>query len=122
MSILQKKKEKFINTFFEGLDDPVMETIFRIVHLGEPEEKLNEVIEAERKKIEEMYSAFELTDVSQTVLTEEERKAIISQNTVEPEPQDDNGDSSTDSTTASNKGHTDVSPEYPTNHWVSAER
>lgn len=68
----QKKKEQFINMFMTGLDDPIFEKILRVVHLGEPESELNEMIDAHNREMEMYASNFELTDATQTVIPQEE--------------------------------------------------
>lgn len=113
MDLQRKKKEKFINAFFEGMDDPVMEAVMRIVHLGEDESKLNELLERQQMQMEDYMSHFELTDARQTMLSEEEQEQAKSQNSV-------NGNDNTLST--SNQGHANVSLEYSTNNGTSSER
>ena len=77
-SLLQQKKaEKFINTFFQGMDDPVMEQILRIQYLGDDEKKLDELLERQRKEMEEYASHFELEDATKLVLTDEEKEEIL---------------------------------------------
>jgi len=89
-SLLQQKKaEKFINKFFSGMDDPVLEQILRIQYLGDDEKKLDELLERQRKEMEEYASNFELDDATKLVLTDEEKKEILkSQNIVEVNAED----------------------------------
>jgi hypothetical protein len=112
----RQKAEKFISAFCAGLDDPIMEAVLRVTHLGEPEEKLDEVIAQERAKMEEMLHHFELTDATQNTLTEEERQSIISKKNIE------NGDNNTNTDESSDKGHNHISLEYSTDNGFSAER
>jgi 23S rRNA maturation mini-RNase III len=84
LSIQKKKAEKFINKMFQGMDDPVMEQIMRIQYLGEDESKLDELLERQRKEMEEYASHFELQDATKIILTDEEKEEILkSQNIVD---------------------------------------
>jgi 23S rRNA maturation mini-RNase III len=77
-SLLQQKKaEKFINTFFKGMDDPVLEQIMRCQYLGDEEKKLDDLLERQRKEMEEYASHFELDDVTKVVMTDEEIEEIL---------------------------------------------
>jgi len=116
----RQKAEKFISNFCAGLDDPIMETVLRVVHLGEPEEKLDEVIAIERMKMEEMIRHFELTDARQNTLTDEEQQTLISKNNVEKTIEDGVNHTTADDTP--DKGHNHISPEHATDNGVSAER
>jgi hypothetical protein len=116
MNTHQKKKaEKFINTFCAGMDDELMEIVLRTAYLGEPEEKLNEFVEKQRKEYEEYSKHFELTDVAQTTISEEEQQAIISQHII-----DTNAKSDSDS--SSDKGHSNISFEHTVDNGISIER
>ena len=81
-SLQRKKAERFINAMTNGMDDPIIETVLRIAYLGDSEEKLEEVLEKQRKQMEEYASHCELTDVSKTIMTDEEKQALISQNII----------------------------------------
>jgi len=90
MSSLERKKaERFINTFFQGMDDPIMEQILKIQYLGEDEKKLDELLERQRKEMEEYASHFELDDATKLVLTDEEKEEFLkSQNIIEVNAED----------------------------------
>lgn len=90
LSIKQKKVEKFINKFFEGMDDPILEQVFKCTYLGEDETKLDEILEIQRKEMEKYASNFELTDATKVVLTDEEKEEILKsqQNIVESNGED----------------------------------
>ena len=90
-SLLQQKKaEKFINKFFSGMDDPILEQILKIQYLGEDEKKLDELLERQRKEMEEYASNFELDDATKLVLTDQEKEEILKsqQNVVEVNAED----------------------------------
>jgi len=112
----KQKEEKFISQFCKHMDDPIMEAVLRVAHLGESEDVLDKVIAEEKQKMEEMLKQFELTDATQTILTEEEKEALISQSNVKP----DNGDNTSSSTPTPNQGHNNVSLEYATHDGVSS--
>ena len=105
------KAERFIDNFCKGMDDPIIAQVLRTIHLGEPEEKLDALIERQRIEMEEYVSKFELTDATKAVLTEEEMTAIISQ-------QNTNG--TDNASTALDKGHDNVSSEHPTDDGASS--
>jgi len=107
----RSKAERFIDNFCKGMDDPIIAQVLRTIHLGEPEEKLDELIERQRIEMEEYASKFELTDVTKAVLTQEEMDAIISQ-------QNTNGTNNTSA--ALDKGHDNVSSEHPTDDGSSS--
>ena len=90
MSSLQKKKaERFINAFFKDMDDPIMEQILKIQYLGDDETKLDELLERQRKEMEEYASHLELDDISKVVMTDEEKEEILkSQNIIEAHAKD----------------------------------
>ncbi len=105
------KAERFIDNFCKGMDDPIIAQVLRTIHLGEPEEKLDELIEKQRIEMEEYASKFELTDATKAVLTQEEMDAILSQ-------QNTNGTDNT--STALDKGHDNVSSEHTTDDGTSS--
>jgi phage-related tail protein len=115
MNRQQKKTEKFINAFCAGMDDELMRLVLRTAYLGEDESKFNEFVESNRKEYEEYSKHFELTDVAQTTISEEEQQAIISQHIIDT-------NAKSDSNSSSDKGHSDISSEHPVNNGISVER
>lgn len=115
MNRQKKKVEKFIDMFCKGMDDELMEIVLRTAYLGEDESRFDEFMERQQKENEEYASHFEITDVSQTIITEEEQQQIKSNHIVEQ-----NGTS--DPSTSSDKGHNHISPEHATDDRVSIER
>lgn len=118
MNRQQKKAEKFINTFCSGMDDELMRLVLRTVYLGEDESKYNEFVESNRKEYEEYINHFELTDVAQTTISEEDQQAIISKHIIDTNAK--NATSDSDSTP--DKGHADVSPEHSIDNGISVEQ
>lgn len=111
MNRQQKKAEKFINAFCSGLDDPVMEQILRVIHLGESEDKLNELIERQRNEMEEYISKFELTDGASAILTEEEKEQAISTH---------NTNANDDAGSSPDKGHDNIPSEHSADDGISS--
>lgn len=118
MNRQQKKAEKFINTFCAGMDDPIMEQILRIVHLGDSEDKLQKLVQEKNEMLQEYMEHFELTDVAQTTISEEEQKSIISQHIIDTNEKN----AKSDSNPSFDKGHSDISPEHPADNGISIER
>lgn len=107
--------------FMTGLDDPIFEKILRVVHLGESETELNEMMDAHNREMEMYVSKFELNDASQTVIPQEEieekeRDANKSVYIVENQNQDGINISESDSI----EGHTDVPSQLTTDNGISS--
>jgi len=89
LGIQKRKAEKFINKFFQGMDDPVMEQALRCQYLGEDEKKLHDLLEQQQKEMEEFAKNLELDDVTKVVMTDEEIEEILkSQNNVKQDAED----------------------------------